>query len=235
MKSLHFLSLSVCLLIISISFGQVNHLGFNSRAYYPSLDYVVLKKRSYNGNEVSYSGYGFNNRGSFSIIGIFLDDSHFFLQDNIDLSLVGMSLGNRYKKNNGVQSPKEGSAHILVGGNLGATIGYMHDEGIGAAVNYTLWGANFTTDFEYDFSTINTGLTELRVMVGPFMGQIGYSLNSKVNKMWNAMFNFWFGDDPTESSFGLFLKAENNTTYINNDRSEYNKYNVYSIGIYILY
>lgn len=214
-------------------FAQMNHLGFpNAWAYCPSLDYVNLQLKDEN-KEVKYRGYGFNNRGSFSLLSMIFQERKFFIHENIDISLIGMTMGNRTVSMPGAETQKGFSAGILVGYNLGMTIGYISDKGIGAGLNYVFFGGNYITDLEYDFSTSNRGLAELRVMVGPFLGQIGHSFNYNRNRMWNGMLAFWFGDDPTEANVNLFLRGEYNTTLYSPVKQT--KYTVFSLGLTLLY
>ncbi|MCS7076520.1 MAG: hypothetical protein NZ455_07420 [Bacteroidia bacterium] len=158
--------------------------------------------------------------------------SQFFIHENLDFSLIGLSMGNRIVKRTGfTEVEKSFSAGILLGFNAGLCAGYV-DEDLGVGVNYTLIGGASATDLEYNFNITNRGLLELRLKVGPLMGQIGHSFNYKTNRIWNGMLAFWFGDDPDTATMNLFLKAENNTTLRG---SLTTKINLYSIGMTITY
>lgn len=214
------------------AYAQMNHLGFpNMWAYYPSLDYVRMSTKQDN-KEVTYGGYGFTNRGSFSLLSLIFKEQRFFIHENLDFSLVGISMGNRIVKKPGAETEKSFSAGIALGFNGGICAGYVAD-GFAVGVNYTLIGGTTVTDLEYNFTTTNAGLTELRVMVGPFMGQIGHSFNYKRNRMWNGMLAFWFGDDPEDAHVNIFFKGENNSTLYANSRID--KFNIYSLGVTLVY
>ncbi len=187
--------------------------------------------------EIIYSGYGFNNRGSGSLLSLIFKNQRFFIHENIDVSLVGLSIGNRIVKKNGAEPEKSPSAGIMIGYNLGICGGFvLEDEKISVGANYTLFGGSYITDLEYDLNISNKGLLELRGQYDHFMVQGGFSLNKNV-KMWNAMATIWLGEDPLDGDnlLGLFIKAENNKTLSSTNSAYYDKYNVYSIGITLLY
>lgn len=171
------------------------------------------------------------------MLSLIFKNQRFFIHENIDVSLVGISLGNRTVKKSGAEPKKSFSSGIMLGFNLGICGGFvLEDEKISVGANYTLFGGSYITDLEYGFNTSNKGLLELRGQYDRFMVQGGFSLNKNV-KMWNAMATLWFGEDPLdgENLFGLFIKAENNKTLSSTNSAFYDKYNVYSMGITLLY
>lgn len=232
MKKLHFILFSLFFCGMAGSYAQVNHLGFpNMWAYYPSLDYVRMSTKQDN-KEVTYRGYGFTNRGSFSLLSLLFKEQPFFIHENLDFSVVGISMGNRIVKKPGAETEKSFSAGIALGYNVGICAGFA-SEGVGIGLNYTFLGGTFVTDLEYNFSTYNGGLTELRIMLDRLMVQVGHSFNYKRNRMWNGMLAIWFGEDLEEANVNLFLKAENNTTLYPNSRMD--KFNIYSLGVTLVY